>query len=167
MGAQPGPVEEEMSRTNTHIARSANSKASDDWTSHLFSCVAAIGSEQLQDFQVVETLLDTPDAKRAQRILAETGSLLALATMGPIELQVLGLSWQESARMMVLLEAVKRVMRRPLLRRISNTADLAADLCLRTRGLSMTVFGLLGLNSRMEVLLDKPISGMVKTGRGH
>lgn len=147
-----------MPRHTDNTAKSDQSNTSAHRSRHLLQSIASVGADQLQDSQMLEAMLDHPDSERARAILAAAGSLKDLAIKGPLELQALGLTWQESARMMVLLETVKRVMRSPQRRQLCSIDDLAADLCLRCLGQTATIFGLIGVNSSLEVLLDKPIA---------
>lgn len=147
-----------MPRHSNNTTKSDQSNTDTHRSRHLLQSIASVGADQLQDSQILEAMLDHPDSERARAILAAAGSLRDLATKGPLELQAVGLTWQESARMMVMLEAFKRVMRSPHRRQLGNIDDLAAELCLRSLGRTATIFGVIGVNSSLEVLLDKPIS---------
>lgn len=68
--------------------------------------------QRASDADLLAALLDIPDPRRASALLATTGSLVNLATAGPLELMALPLTASEQGRLALHGELVTRILTR-------------------------------------------------------
>lgn len=118
---------------------------------------ALYGPESLSDLQIIQALLSKESTVDALDLLAAVGSLQALITMGPVELAAQNLSPEEGVRILVLSE-IQRRSTRTVNARIYNPRMAGVYLQPKACGLTSERFGIVGLNARNEVILDKILS---------
>lgn len=120
--------------------------------------VSLYGPEALSDAQVIQALLSHSKPGRAESLLQQAGSLGRLASMGPSELQGLGLSKTEMARFAVLQEVHRRSTRSFDRPRISSPRSAGEYLLPKVQGWTEERFGMLALNAKGDLLADRVLA---------
>lgn len=121
--------------------------------------VALYGSEALSDAQIVEAMLNRVHPGRAEEILLQATGLGHLVSMGPAELQSLGLTKTEMARFAVLQEVHRRSTRGGLPSpRISSPRSSGSYLLPKVQGWTEERFGMLALNAKGDLLADRVLA---------
>jgi DNA repair protein RadC len=126
------------------------------------SC-AAYGPEALSDVQLVEGLLDQPNHSEAATFLAAAGGLQRLLTLGMPDLQSLGFSAAEAARLQILAEVTRRASRKTG-ERVTSPRSAGAYLLPKVQGWTEERFGMLALNAKGEVTADRILGQGTATG---
>ena len=120
--------------------------------------VALYGPESLSDAQIIEAMLNRARPGRAEEILIRVESLGRLVTLGPAELQALGLTKAEMARFAVLQEVQRRSTRSVERPRITSPRAAGTYLLPKAQGWTEERFGMLALNAKGELLADRILS---------
>lgn len=115
------------------------------------------GTAALSDAQVLAVLLQEPDLIRAENLLREAGSLDLLERMGPLELDSLGLTEREIARLMLATEFATRATRRDRRRKLGTLEETVRELRLRAQAWPRTVIGLIGVDTCNRVIVDRVV----------
>jgi DNA repair protein RadC len=124
----------------------------------LAETVALYGPESLSDAQIIEAMLNRVRPGRAEEILHQVESLGRLVTLGPAELQALGLTKVEMARFAVLQEMQRRSTRSFERPRITSPRAAGSYLLPKVQGWTEERFGMLALNAKGELLADRILS---------
>ena len=95
---------------------------------------------------------------RAEEILRQVESLGRLVTLGPAELQALGLTKIEMARFAILQEVQRRSTRCIEAPRITSPRAAGTYLLPKVQGWTEERFGMLALNAKGELLADRVLS---------
>jgi DNA repair protein RadC len=121
--------------------------------------VALYGPEALSDAQIIEAMLNRVRPGRAELVLQQAGSMARLVSMGPSELQALGLTKAEMARFAILQEVHRRSTRggfdRP---KIASPRAAGAYLLPKVQGWTEERFGMLALGAKGDLLADRTLS---------
>ena len=131
------------------------------FTQHPFSTaetVARYGPEALSDSQLIESMLSRVRPGRAEEILVRAGTLGRLVSMGPAELQALGLTKTEMGRFAVLQEVHRRSTRCIDAPKVTSPRAAGAYLLPKVQGWTEERFGMLALNAKGELLADRVLS---------
>ena len=118
---------------------------------------AAYGPEALADHDLVDGLLDPHHQGDGSVFLAAAGGLQRIMTMGMAELQELGLTTREAARIQILAEVQRRASRKPG-ERITSPRAAGAYLLPKVQGWTEERFGLVALNAKGEVIAERILS---------
>lgn len=116
------------------------------------------GPESLSDAQIIEAMLNRVRPGRAEEILHQVESLGRLVSLGPAELQALGLTKGEMARFAVLQEVHRRSTRSFERPRITSPRAAGNYLLPKVQGWTEERFGMLALNAKGELLADRILS---------
>lgn len=120
--------------------------------------VALYGPEALSDAQLIEAMLNRIRPGRAEEILRQVESLGRLVTLGPAELQALGLTKIEMARFAILQEVQRRSTHCIEAPRITSPRAAGTYLLPKVQGWTEERFGMLALNAKGELLADRVLS---------
>lgn len=139
-------------------------------TANLFSgvlsaaeTISAYGPEALADHELLEAFLDASHAGDAPVFLAAVGGLKRLLALGLGDLQEIGLSTSEAARVQVLGELQRRGSRK-LGEKVTSPRAAGAYLLPKAVGLQEERFGLLCLDSKGQVIADRIIGAGTASG---
>lgn len=124
---------------------------------------AAYGAEALSDIQLIEGLLDKTNHSEAATFLVAAGGLHRLLTLGMPDLQTLGLSATEAARLQILGEVTRRASRKTG-ERVTSPRSAGAYLLPKVQGWTEERFGMLALNAKGEVVADRILGQGTATG---
>jgi len=114
------------------------------------------GTAGLTDLQLLCAMLNEPsDTQRAESILSRVGNLHLLVHSGPIELQALGLTDGEIARLLVQLELCARVIAQRRSGRLAGLADTVREIRIRGEQRDRTCVGLIAIDPENRVRLDR------------
>lgn len=120
--------------------------------------VALYGPEALSDAQIIEAMLNRAPRGRAEDILSRAGSFARLVSMGPAELEDVGLSKAEMARFAVLQEVRRRSTRGQDCIRINSPRAAGTYLMPKAHGWTEERFGMVALNAKGDLLADRILS---------